>query len=256
MTLLVAFEADDGIVFGSDTQLTSGIVRSTAQKIHPLGSHIVWSASGDVALIQRVQELSCDLPNANEPLENLRDILARLIKRAVSELLNLDFRTDFTKSAEGLLRLHSADFLYADWRQGRGRILHIDITGTPEWIMGRWAASGSGDLFAHALLGKYSAVSLNAAQASLLTYKVIQEAIQVGAYGLGEPIDMWIVREKGRYQLDSKTLALIDDLAETVRRAEVELLYRPGVVEGAAPLGVSEATTEREDDTSPDRVDS
>lgn len=36
MTLIVAIRADDGVVFGSDTQVTTGVVRSRATKIFPL----------------------------------------------------------------------------------------------------------------------------------------------------------------------------------------------------------------------------
>jgi proteasome beta subunit len=56
--------------------------------------------------------------------------------------------------------------------------------GTAEWVDGRFTASGNGAPFAHALLWPS-------------TYKVIDEAIEVGAYGLGHPIDLWQLTASG-----------------------------------------------------------
>lgn len=62
------------------------------------------------------------------------------------------------------------------------------LNGTPEWFKGIPAATGSGAVLAHALLGKYAGVQLVCERGELLTYKVIEEAIQVGAFRLGPPI--------------------------------------------------------------------
>ena len=70
----------------------------------------------------------------------------------------------------------------------RSRILHVVANGTAEWVDGRFTASGNGAPFAHALLWPS-------------TYKVIDEAIEVGAYGLGHPIDLWELTASGMTQV-------------------------------------------------------
>ena len=53
VTLVLAIPSNDGIVFASDGQLTSGEVRASGQKLYKLNDHCAWSASGELALIQR-----------------------------------------------------------------------------------------------------------------------------------------------------------------------------------------------------------
>lgn len=57
MTLIVVIPAVDGLLMGSDTQITTGMVRTTGPKIRQLNDHCIWSASGELALIQRVEEM-------------------------------------------------------------------------------------------------------------------------------------------------------------------------------------------------------
>ena len=115
MTLIVAIPADHGIVFGSDTQVTAGAVRSTGTKIFPLNAHGSWGASGELALIQRVAERVACLPAPVQQLPGLRDTLTGFVKEAMTSLLAVHFRTQFfLKSPDDLLSLHPADFLFVD----------------------------------------------------------------------------------------------------------------------------------------------
>lgn len=109
-------------------------------------------------------------------------------------------------------------------------ILHITSYGTPEWIV-RPFAIGSGADFAYALLQKYHRTSLGIEQASLLVLKVIEEAIQVGAYGLGPPIFIWEITRNGISQLPESHVAAIADSVKQLREEEIHLLVGGGVVE-------------------------
>lgn len=221
MTLILAIPASDGIILASDGQVTTGAVRQHGRKILKLNEHCVWGGSGEVALIQRVQE---GIGTANQPLEQLRDHLANAIKQCVTGLLNLDFRTPFCQgNPEALLSLHPGDFVFAEHRS-EARILHITSYGTPEWI-DRPFATGTGAVFAYALLAKYQGVSLNVQQASLLAFKVVEEAIEVGAYGLGPPIEIWRLSPTGVERLDEARIAGLADAARQLREAEVRLLF-------------------------------
>lgn len=208
----------------SDGQITSGMIRSAGSKIYRLNDRCLWSASGELALIQRVQERLTSLPNA--PLLNLRDQIGQIITQCVGELLGMDFRTRFLpQDPNSLLQLHPADFVFAE-AYPRQCILHMLAYGTPEWIEGRPFATGSGEPFAYALLQKYHGRQLNLNQASLLAYKVIDEAIEVGAYGLGPPIDIWNIRPDGLRQFGESDRAALADACRTLREAEVQLLLQ------------------------------
>lgn len=220
MTLILAIPCKEGIVFASDGQLTSGEVRTSGHKIFKLNQGCAWGGSGEVALIQRVQEA---IGTANQPLDQLRDHLANTIKECVTALLTLDFRTPFFQSnPEALLWLHPGDFVFVEYG-AQHRILHITSNGTPEW-RDRPFAIGSGAVFAYALLQKYRDVQLSVEQASLLAFKVIEEAIDVGAYGLGPPIEVWQVLPGELKKLDESTIAALKDAAGQLRDSEIQLL--------------------------------
>jgi proteasome beta subunit len=158
-----------------------------------------------------------------QPLEQLRDQLANGIKQAVTNLLQLDFRTQFFQgNHQALLDLHPGDFVFVESRS-TPKILHITSFGTPEWV-DRPFASGNGAKFAYALLQKYQLLKVNIEQASLLAYKVIEEAIAVGAYGLGPPINIWHVTRDGIVPVEGPRLAALDDAAKSLRQSELELL--------------------------------
>ncbi len=225
MTLILAIPAHDGIVVASDGQITSGMIRTTGQKIQRLNDHCVWAASGELALIQRVEERITQLP-PNAFFPSLRDQIGQIVKACVTELLQLDFRAPFLPQDPNLLlQLHPGDFVFTE-SSPNPYILHITSYGTPELIKDRAFASGSGEPFAYALLHKYHRKNLDSERASVLAYKVIEEAIEVGAYGLGPPIDIWHISPQTLKQLGGSEIAAIADTVRTLREAEVSLLVR------------------------------
>lgn len=222
MTLILSIPARDAIVLASDGQVTSGDFRFSGEKLFRLNTHCAWSGSGEVALIQRVAEAIGGI-STEQPLLNLRDQLANAIKQCVTTLLQLDFRTPFFQgNPQAMLELHPGDFVFVECLT-RPIILHILSYGTPEWI-DRPHATGSGESFAYALLQKYRGASLTKDQASTLAVKVIQEAIEVGAYGLGPPIHLWQVTASGIEVLNEEKIALLSDAARSLREDEVQLL--------------------------------
>lgn len=224
----------------SDGQLTAGPVRwASGSKISRLNERCLWAASGELALIQRVEERMKALP-PNAPLQQLRDSICQIVKQCVTELLQLDFRTPFfQQNLDVLLQLHPGDFVFAEFAQSPA-VLHVLLNGTPEWIRGRPFASGSGDMFAYALLQKYQGLALDTERASLLAYKVLEEAIAVGAYGLGPPIDIWQISNDGIKQLNDSKKAALEDAARTLRELEVRLLLEIGLTQLGAGDGEDE----------------
>jgi proteasome beta subunit len=228
MTLILVVPATDGIVMGSDGQITFGAVRSTGQKIYHLNDRCLWAASGELSLIQRVEERMKSLPS-NAPLLQLRDGISQIIQQCVTELLQLDFRTKFLpQNPDLLLQLHPGDFVFTEMNP-HPAILHVLVNGTPEWIVNRSFATGSGAMFAYALLQRYQGVTMNREQASLLAYKALDETIAVGAYGLGYPIDIWHITMNGIRQLSSEEVAALADSTREVREMEVSLITGRGI---------------------------
>jgi len=228
MTLILAIPAKDGVVMASDGQVTLGGVRWSEKKIKHLNKHCLWSAAGELALIQRVEEFIQQLPNKDQLLSNLRDTLSDIVRQAVTIILQKDFRTQFIQppNPELLLQLHPGDFMFVEWRE-TSRILHLLSNGTNEWINNPFA-SGTGGLFAYALLQKYQGHTYDLQKATLLAYKVLEESIEVGSWGLGFPIDIWQISEQGIKNLSEDEIAALADASRSLREAEIQSFLREG----------------------------
>lgn len=212
MTIIVAIPVQDGLIIASDGQITSGGVRALGKKIKKLNDHCLWSASGESALIQRIEETLASLANKDRPLQSLRDELARSIRQSVANFYQL------------VSRPIDGDFIFVEYRDSP-RILHIMLDGTPEWI-DRSFASGNGSMFAYALLQKYQSLfpdKINVQKGSLLAFKIIEETIEVGAYGLGPPIDVWLVTKDGIKNLEKVEITALEDTSHALREAELKL---------------------------------
>jgi proteasome beta subunit len=85
-------------------------------------------------------------------------------------------------------------------------------------------ATGNGGLFAYALLQKYESVipRISVAKAGLLAYRVIEEAIQVGSYGVGPPIDVWQITPEGIENLSEEKIVGLADTSKLLREAEIK----------------------------------
>ena len=188
-----------------------------------MNDRTLWAAAGELALIQRVAERLPALP-AETLLANLRDQLGYIIKQCVTDLVEMDFRTQFLPpDPERLLQLHFADFIFAEFPR-KPQILHLTSLGSPEWVEDRAFAAGNGDLFAYALLEKYVGQHLDLSRASILAYKIIEETIDVGAYGLGPPIDVWQIVPDGVRNLAAAEMAALAEMARSLREREIQLL--------------------------------
>lgn len=223
MTLILAIPGKDGIVIASDGQVTYREVRWPGKKIKQLNDHCLWSAAGELALIQRVEESIQEISNKSQPLTNLRDTLSDIVRQVVTTILQKDFRTQFIQppNPDLLLALHPGDFMFVEWL-GTPKIMHLLSNGTTEWI-DRAFACGLGAPFAYALLQKYQSVEYNLQQASLLAYKVLEESIETGAWGLGYPIDIYQITSNGVENLSTEKISALADVSRGLREAEIKL---------------------------------
>ncbi|MCL0101435.1 hypothetical protein M1N68_02295 [Peptococcaceae bacterium] len=89
MTIILAIAARNGVIIASDGQITLGPTRTTGKKIKKLNEKCLWGASGELALIQRIEEGFDALTNKNQPLLKLRDILSQSIRQKKIEFSQL-----------------------------------------------------------------------------------------------------------------------------------------------------------------------
>lgn len=215
MTIILAVPAKSGVVLASDGQITySDGIRTTGKKIFQLNRKCLWAAAGRAALIQRAQEQFNPYCNGEKTLQELRDGLARDIKKCINDLQQLDQQPP----QEGFVFVEYTD---------KPRILQITVAGTPEWITTGPFAIGIGRMFAHALLQKYTRLfpdKIDVPKASLLAFKIIEEAIQVGAYGIGPPIDIWQITTNNVKNLTEEEILALGDLSSGLRETEIKLL--------------------------------
>jgi len=85
-----------------------------------------------------------------------------------------------------------------------------------------YGCSGSGDIFAHTLLKHYKVREFEVKQGALVAYRVIRDAIDVGAFGLGEPIDIWIMDGQSIRQMSPDEMLALRDAYSTWMEAELE----------------------------------
>ncbi|MCL0064986.1 hypothetical protein M1N84_03745 [Dehalococcoidia bacterium] len=213
MTIILAIAARNGVIIASDGQITSGPTRTTGKKIKKLNEKCLWGASGELALIQRIEEGFDALTNKNQPLLKLRDILSQSIRQKA---------TEFSQSVGS--RPISADFVFVEYHK-EPMILHIALDGTAEKVEKRFA-SGIGDIFTYALLRKYEDLmpdKIDVEKAAFLAYKTIAETIEVGSYGLGPPIDVWKVITDKVHNFTREQITGLEETYLSFRKEEIRL---------------------------------
>ncbi|MCL0043672.1 hypothetical protein M1M96_01105 [Peptococcaceae bacterium] len=213
MTIILAIAARNGVIIASDGQITLGPTRTTGKKIKKLNEKCLWGASGELALIQRIEEGFDALTNKNQPLLKLRDILSQSIRQKAIEFLQLVGN-----------RSTSADFVFVEYHK-EPMILHIAFDGTAEKVE-KCFASGTGDVFAYPLLRKYEDLmpnKIDVEKAAFLAYKTIAETIEVGSYGLGPPIDVWKATSDKVHNFTREQITGLEETYLSFRKEEIRL---------------------------------
>jgi len=197
MTLIIALKCRDGIVIASDGQATAlssgGPVRQKIQKIFKLGPNIVFGASGSVGTMQKCRDIIKDYAeNLSKGLdiktrEELRQRLFKVLKNEADRHKAFHGESKGAPLADILIVLCEPEEKYRIW--------HIAPDCADELLdeLG-YACTGIGDTFAYTLLKNYYSNEMEIEKGKLVAYRVIRDAIGIGAYGLGEPVDIWIMK--------------------------------------------------------------
>lgn len=231
MTLIIGLACKDGVILASDGQATTsstgGPIRMTMSKIKYLGNHKLWGASGSVGMIQKIESVFGNLPKEilNAPLSE-------------PQLRQTIFQNAHTIRAQELERHRAlygsgrdaeagvADLLIIEY-QGNPRIWHITPDCADEFLEEfGYGTSGSGDIFAHTLLKNFKIKEFSLEQGALIAYRVLRDAIDIGAFGLGEPIDIWVIDKDGIRQKHENEMLALRDAYTTWIEAEEENFKR------------------------------
>jgi len=227
MTLIIALNCKDGIVMASDGQATGGSaggpIRHRVRKIFKIGDNVIFGASGSIGTIQKslemIQVFSKDLTNGLtfDLKEKIRQQLFPLMKNELERHKAFHGESDGAPVADILLCVLNKDNSCNIW--------HIAPDCSDELLddIG-YACTGSGDVFAYTLLKNFDVKDLDIEKAKLVAYRIIREAIEIGAFGLGEPIDIWVINSNGKItQLSKEEIMGLSDTFATWKEIEKEV---------------------------------
>lgn len=214
----------------SDGQATGGSaggpIRMPIQKIYPINSHVLFVASGSIGIIQKsklvISSLSQELDREWDfnIMEKVRESLFGVYKNEVNRHKSFYQGTPLED-----IRNAPADVLLCNFmKKGDTEqkiIWHIAPDCSDEMLdeIG-YGCTGSGDVFAHTLLKNYPIKELDVEKGKLVAYRVIKEAIEIGAYGLGEPIDIWTITEEGCKRLNNEEIMALEDTTNSWKETE------------------------------------
>ena len=202
MTVVLATVCQDGVVLGSDSQITDKGRGMTypAEKLHPLGELAAWGGSGARSVLVDVER--CFNENSAAILE------APDIGRALQE-----------QGEEGG-GSPSAYVMAAGWRKGEPWIVEI----TPSGMIGHYAdigfhAIGSGAAMAQqggSLLSDFNLTDRSMRFGCAAVLRVL-EALDLSSPTVGKPFSLCRIDRDGAHHLSDKE---IEQVTKDVRRWE------------------------------------
>jgi len=229
LTLIIAILTKDGIVVASDGQSTENAagqpIRAVCEKIYSLGKGALWGASGDGGAIQEVKrQLDALGPTELQEHRTLCGLFTKIIfgvnKPRVERFKALGVRKSPPILGEALLAQYDRD---------HPRIIEFAYDGSAtDYEELGYQAIGSGNIFARASMQGHQTHNLSLDRARILGYMTVQKAIEIAAYGLGYPIDVWTLSMKQNVPAterisEQKKKALSDTVA-AISAAQMEVL--------------------------------
>jgi len=224
MTLVLALKCRDGAVLASDGQATQDAAgqptRAATRKLFAAGAGVAWGAAGSVGLQQTLRARLSGVDLDGGPDERRRRLSAEVL--AVQHAALRDFVAHPATTAPEL------DCLFC-WHDGEEvHLLSVPRTGSDHQFHDRFAAIGSGDIFAAMALQPFVGAHvplLDVVQAKLVAYKTVADAIDVAAVFLGPPIQLTVVDRTGVHPVGRDELdTALRDAAELWRVRQREAL--------------------------------
>ncbi len=219
MTVVLATVCEDGVVIGSDSQITDKGRGMTypAEKLHPLGDTAAWGGSGARSVLTDVKR--CFNEKSAAILE--APDIGRALQAQVLPILRYHYETfieDVPGEEDG--GTPSAYVMAAGWRDGEPWIIEI----TPSGMIGHYADIGfhaigsgaamaqqAGSLLSHFRLGQRSVRFGCAAVLRVL------HALDLTSASVGKPFSLCRIDANGAHHLSDEE---IEEVGEVVRKWE------------------------------------
>lgn len=243
MTLVLAIRCRDGIVLASDGQATSDALgqptKHAVRKLYDVAGRVAWGAAGSIGLQQNLREELGELDGLDSTASGVRERLAH----AMVGVQQLALRQHVPVDGAGPPEL-ACIFCWYDGL-GRPRILEVPRTGGDHQFHERYCAIGTGDIFARFALASIKLLgteALTLEQAKMVAYKTIADAIDVAAFFLGPPIQMYTVTPAGAMRVPAAELdGGLSDSVDGWRARQRETLGPLASGDPAAPIAVETA---------------
>jgi proteasome beta subunit len=219
MTVVLATVCRDGVVLGSDSQITDEGRGMTypAQKLHPLGKLAAWGGSGARSVLTDVER--CFYENSAAILE--APDIGRALQAQVLPILRHHYDT-FIPNVPGEEGggTPSAYVMAAGWRDGEPWILEI----TPSGMIGHYAdigfhAIGSGAAMAQqagSLLSHFHLTERSLRFGCAAVLRVLR-ALDLTSASVGKPFSLCRIDAEGAHHLNKEE---IEEVGDVVRRWE------------------------------------
>ncbi|MBU0583503.1 MAG: proteasome protein [Alphaproteobacteria bacterium] len=219
MTVVLAAVCRDGVVLGSDSQITDKGRGMTypAEKLHPLGDLAAWGGSGARSVLTDVER--CFNENSAAILE--APDIGHALQERVLPILRHHYDTfipDVPGDEGG--GTPAAYVMAAGWRGGEPWILEI----TPSGMIGHYAdigfhAIGSGAPMAQqagSLLSHFHLAERSLRFGCAAVLRVLQ-ALDLTSASVGKPFSLCRIDEQGAHHLSQEE---IEEVSQVVRRWE------------------------------------
>jgi 20S proteasome alpha/beta subunit len=207
----------------ASTDASSG-TRQTVGKIEQIGSHpILFGGSGDVGLIKRILE---ELNTSNLKHPNFKTT-RRSIKDAVLPHMR-EAKEDHIPQ-KGFADPPTATLMLGCIQNTQPMILEVEMDGRDtvyDKSYGSFNAIGSGKALAQALMRNHlHTTPRNLRLGKILAYRVLEDAINIAAFGLAKPIRLYTMDVKGVVSVvDEGEIKQLEQECELWRELERESL--------------------------------
>jgi proteasome beta subunit len=226
VTVVLAVRCDDGIVLGSDSQITESDrgMSYPARKLHPLGDHAAWGGSGARSVLHDVEvlfEQECD------QIVGARDV-ARAVQERVVPILRHHYELFIPEvPGEEVAGTPSAYVLAAGYSHDQPFIVKVDPTG----LVGRYEevgfhAIGSGAPMAQqagALLGHFQMMERDVDYGVMAVVRVL-DALARSQPMVGGPLSIVRITPDGARHLDADAIEEVRGHVARWERADQEAL--------------------------------
>lgn len=228
MTVVLATVCRDGVVLGSDSQITDKGRGMTypAEKIHPLGDLAAWGGSGARSVLADVKR--CFNENSAAILE--APDIARALQGQVLPILRHHYDT-FIPDVPGEEGggTPSAYVMAAGWRDGEPWILEI----TPSGMIGHYAdigfhAIGSGAAMAQqagSLLSHFHLAERSVRFGLAAVLRVLQ-ALDLTSASVGEPFSLCRIDAEGAHHFSQEEIREVSDVVRQWEDAEQAVIAK------------------------------